>query len=69
MKGLIHIIFVICIMLVLVSCENERTSNIIHRTHAYDVLKLNDTTYMTVPTGLTWDGDTITPKIFYLHNN
>ena len=66
MKRIIYILFTICCKFLMISCENikKNKDNVIHSTHAYDIIKLNDTTYMSVPSGLTWDGDTMKCEMF-----
>ena len=59
MKTLLTTMAAMAAIALLCCCDRARNENIIHHTHAYDVIKVNDTTLLIVPTGLTWDGDTM----------
>ena len=50
---------VIMTMALLSACDRPRNENVIHSTRAYDIIKVNDSTLLAVPTGLTLDGDTL----------
>ena len=40
--------------------------SVVHENHAYDIIKLNDTTFMSVPTGMMMNADTVRCQIFKL---
>lgn len=66
MKALITAIVAIMGITLMPSCNGNRNENVIHKTHAYDIIKVNDTTLLAVPTGLTLDGDTLKCQKFRL---
>lgn len=68
MKKLIYFLIIINI-LVISSCQRKadklHDNKIFYQNHAYDIIKLNDTTFMSIPTG-RMDADTIKCQIFKL---
>ena len=53
------------------SCGSDRKSDrLIHSTHAYDVIQINDTIVMTVPTGyIGGSSDTVKCQMFKLNES
>lgn len=69
MKKLPYFLIVICILLISSSCQRKAVklhdNKIFYQNHAYDIIKLNDTTFMSIPTG-RMDVDTVKCQIFKL---
>lgn len=70
MKTLPYFLIVICsILLISSSCQRKAVKShdnkIFYQNHAYDIIKLNDTTFMSIPTGMM-DADTVKCQIFKL---
>lgn len=69
MKKLPYFLIVICFLLIS-SCQRKAVklhdNKIFYQNHAYDIIKLNDTTFMSIPTGARMDADTVKCQIFKL---
>lgn len=68
MKKLPYLLIIICSLLIS-SCQRKAVklhdNKIFYQNHAYDIIKLNDTTFMSIPTG-RMDVDTVKCQIFKL---